>query len=134
MLQCFCTFQVSKILLRTSGKVLSGGITVVFGGLTMAYDIYKLSTEVEAIATKQAGDEFREIAYQLEIALDTFLTGCSNSSNELDCDTTIPAGISKDEQENSSRKSHKVLSSITQEPDLEKSKENNSYVLVNNVS
>merc|ERR1712141_378649 len=68
--------EVSKILLRTSGKVLSGGITVVFGSITMAYDIYKLSTEVRSIATKRAGDDIREIANQLEVALNSFLSGC----------------------------------------------------------
>ena len=47
-----------------------------FGSITMAYDIYKLSTEVEAIATKRAGDDIREIANQLEVALNSFLSGC----------------------------------------------------------
>ena len=91
----FCTevswyiffLKVSKILLHTSGRVLSGGITVVFGSITMAYDIYKLSTEMEAIATKKAGDELREIANQLEIALNSFLSGCNDSTSiQSTCD------------------------------------------------
>ena len=52
-----------------------------FGSITMAYDIYKLSTEVEAIATKRAGDDIREIANQLEVALNSFLSGCNSISN-----------------------------------------------------
>ena len=70
-------------MLHTSGRVLSGGITVVFGSITMAYDIYKLSTEMEAIATKKAGDELREIANQLEIALDSFLSGCNDDPTSI---------------------------------------------------
>ena len=78
---------MSKILLHTSGRVLSGGITVVFGSITMVYDIYKLSTEMEAIATKKDGDELREIANQLEIALDSFLSGCDDQSSiQSTCD------------------------------------------------
>ena len=53
----------------------------------MAYDIYKLSTEMEAIATKKAGDELREIANQLEIALNSFLSGCNDSTSiQSTCD------------------------------------------------
>ena len=70
-------------MLHTSGRVLSGGITVVFGSITMVYDIYKLSTEMEAIATKKAGDELREIANQLEIALDSFLSGCNDDPTSI---------------------------------------------------
>ena len=54
-----------------------------FGSITMAYDIYKLSTEVEAIATKRAGDDIREIANQLEVALNSFLSGCNSISNSV---------------------------------------------------
>ena len=70
-------------MLHTSGRVLSGGITVVFGSITMVYDIYKLSTEMEAIVTKKAGDELREIANQLEIALDSFLSGCNDDPTSI---------------------------------------------------
>ena len=47
----------------------------------MVYDIYKLSTEMEQIATKRAGDELREIANQLEIALNSFLSGCNDPTS-----------------------------------------------------
>jgi hypothetical protein len=45
-------FQVTKILLRTSGRVLSGAVTIVFGGATMIYDIYRLNEEVQTLAGK----------------------------------------------------------------------------------
>ena len=66
---------MSKILVATSGRVLSGGITVVLGSITMMYDIYQLSMEMEDIATKRAGDEVRLIADKLELSLDIFLLG-----------------------------------------------------------
>ena len=66
---------MSKILVATSGRVLSGGITVVLGSITMMYDIYQLSMEMEDIATKRAGDEIRLIADKLELSLDIFLLG-----------------------------------------------------------
>ena len=66
---------MSKILVATSGRVLSGGITVVLGSITMMYDIYQLSREMEDIATKRAGDEIRLIADKLELSLDIFLLG-----------------------------------------------------------
>ena len=50
----------------------------------MAYDIYKLSTEVGSIATRRAGEEIREIANQLEIALNSFVSGSSTSTYRLD--------------------------------------------------
>lgn len=63
--------EVSKILLHTSGRLLSGTVTVVLGGATMIYDIYKLTTEVEEIAKlgKDGASEIRTIAQQLEAAL-----------------------------------------------------------------
>ena len=47
-----CFLQVSKILLHTSGRVLSGAVTVVFGGATVIYDIYRLNSEVQTLAGK----------------------------------------------------------------------------------
>ena len=41
---------MSKILLHTSGRVLSGAVTVVFGGATLIYDIYRLNEEVQTLA------------------------------------------------------------------------------------
>ena len=77
--------QVSKILLHTSGRALAGGVTVVFGSITMAYDIYKLSTEVESIASKGAGNDIREIAEQLEKSLDELLSQSTRSLESLEC-------------------------------------------------
>ena len=39
-------FQISKLVLHTSGRVLSGSVTVVLGGVTMLYDIYKVTHQV----------------------------------------------------------------------------------------
>ena len=51
-LKLWIRFQVSKILLHTSGRVLSGAVTVVFGGATVIYDIYRLNSEVQTLAGK----------------------------------------------------------------------------------
>jgi hypothetical protein len=120
-------FKVSKILLHTSGRLLSGGITVVFGGITMAYDIYKLSTEVEAIATKREGDALREISTQLEISLNTFLSGCGNSSNPMDFDNLTYESLAIYDDTDTFRKS-KVIPEDAIEPDLEKKENNNSVI------
>ena len=103
---------------------MSGGITVVFGSITMVYDIYKLSTEMEAIATKKAGDELREIANQLEIALDSFLSGCNDDPTSIHSiidtlnhnDKTISQTVENPEnvnsavqQENARSQSHHAL-------------------------
>ena len=39
-------------MLHTSGRVLSGAVTVVFGGATLIYDIYRLNQEVQTLAGK----------------------------------------------------------------------------------
>ena len=113
--------------MHTSGRLLSGGITVVFGGITMAYDIYKLSTEVEAIATKREGDALREISSQLELSLNTFLSGCDNSSNPMDADSITYESIVKQDDKDTFRKSNETPEDGI-EPDLGK-KENNNYIL-----
>lgn len=47
---------------------MSGGVTVVLGGVTMLYDIYKLNNEVAEIAKlgAEGASEIRTIADQLE--------------------------------------------------------------------
>ena len=60
-------------MLHASGRVISGSVTVAFGSLSIAYDIYRLSKEVQAIATKRSGDDVWEIASQLETVLNSFL-------------------------------------------------------------
>jgi len=63
--------ELSKVILHSSGRVLSGSVTVVLGGVTMIYDIYKLSNELEAIAKlgTEGASELRVIADQLEESL-----------------------------------------------------------------
>ncbi len=63
--------QVSKLLLHTSGRLLSGSVTVVLGGATMLYDIYKLNREMGEIAKlgAEGASEIRTIADQLEETL-----------------------------------------------------------------
>ena len=68
--------EVSKAIMVTSGKVFSGAFTVVFGGATMIYDIYKLNSELENLATNGTSANVRKIAEELEVAL-----------NELDVDS-----------------------------------------------
>ena len=67
----FCVDQISKLVLHTSGRVLSGSVTVVLGGVTMLYDIYKLNNEVQEIAKlgSEGASEIRTIADQLEKTL-----------------------------------------------------------------
>lgn len=82
MLTFFIYFQISKLLLHTSGRIISGSVTVVLGGVTMLYDIYKLSGEVTDMAKlgEEGASEIRTIADQLEEAL---LELCYNKSEEM---------------------------------------------------
>ncbi len=65
--------EISKLLLHSSGRLLSGSVTVVLGGATMAYDIYRLGGELEHLSTggkrEAAAEKLRDIARQLEVAL-----------------------------------------------------------------
>ena len=54
-----------------------------FGWINTAIKTYKLSAEVDAIATKRARDDIRGIANQLEVALNSFLSGCDSISNSV---------------------------------------------------
>ena len=60
--------HVSKAILVASGRVVTGTLSIVTGGITMAMDIYKLKDEIETLAT---GEEcvLIEIADKLEEAL-----------------------------------------------------------------
>ena len=64
--------EMSKMIAVTSGKIVSGSFTVVLGGVTMAYDIYKLTNQVEEMAKlgQDGASEIRTVAKQLEVALD----------------------------------------------------------------
>ena len=92
----------------------------------MAYDIYKLSTEVEAIATKREGDALREFSSQLEMSLNAFLSGCGDSSNPLDFYNVTDESIATHDDKDTFRKI-KVTPEDIIDRDLEK-KENNNYI------
>ncbi len=64
--------EVSKLVLHASGRALAGTVTVVLGGATMAYDIYRLNGDLEPLLGKggdAAAGHLREIAKQLEEAM-----------------------------------------------------------------
>eukprot|EP00095_Tigriopus_kingsejongensis_P005247 maker-scaffold353_size198981-snap-gene-0.30 protein:Tk05247 transcript:maker-scaffold353_size198981-snap-gene-0.30-mRNA-1 annotation:"glutamate receptor delta-2-like" len=62
--------EISKMIIHTSGRVISGSVTVVLGGVSMVYDIYKLNGELAQIAKlgSEGASEFRTMANQLEEA------------------------------------------------------------------
>jgi len=62
---------ILQVILHASGRVLSGSVTVVLGGATLVYDIYKLNNEVQEIARlgEEGASELRVIADQLEASL-----------------------------------------------------------------
>ena len=63
--------SIMKLLARTSGQVLSGSVTLVFGGVTMLWDMYNLQSGVRQLAdgSQEGARLIREIADQLELAL-----------------------------------------------------------------
>ena len=63
-----------KLLARTSGQVLSGTVTSVFGGVTMLWDMYQLKNGVQQLAGggEEGAREMKEIANQLEEGLMDF--------------------------------------------------------------
>ena len=65
------SIEVSKLLAQASGRIISGSLSVVIGGATMVYDIYKLSQEVDQLAKSgnSASADLRNIADKLEEAL-----------------------------------------------------------------
>jgi len=69
--------EISKLVLHTSGRLLSGSVTVVLGGVTMLYDIYKLNNEVQEIAKlgSEGASEIRTIADHLEKTLGELCQG-----------------------------------------------------------
>ena len=62
---------IMKLLAQTSGQVLSGSVTLVFGGVTMLWDMYNLKSGVRQLAdgSQEGALIIREIADQLEVAL-----------------------------------------------------------------
>jgi len=66
--------EIVKLLARTSGQVLSGTVTSVFGGVTMLWDMYQLKSGVQQLAdgSEEGAQQIRDIATQLEVALTEF--------------------------------------------------------------
>ena len=66
--------EIVKLLARTSGQVLSGTVTSVFGGVTMLWDMYQLKNGVQQLASggEEGANQLREIANQLEEGLNEF--------------------------------------------------------------
>ena len=62
---------IVKLLARTSGQILSGSVTLVFGGVTMLWDMYNLKSGIKQLAdgSEEGAGMIREIADQLEAAL-----------------------------------------------------------------
>ena len=62
---------IMKVVARTSGQVLSGSVTLVFGGVTMLWDMYNLKSGIKQLAdgSEEGAKMIREIADQLEVAL-----------------------------------------------------------------
>ena len=63
---------VADTLARTSWGILDGSVTLVFGGVTMLWDMYNLQSRVRQLAGRQDDHLIREIADQLELALDPY--------------------------------------------------------------
>ena len=53
--------EITKILLQSGGRVISGAVTSVFGGVTLLWDVYNLRGGVKELA---AGEDSRRIFFQ----------------------------------------------------------------------
>ena len=75
--------EIVKLLARTSGQVLSGTVTSVFGGVTMLWDMYQLKTGIQHIVEggEEAADQIRDIAAQLEQGLMEFSQQHTDNDN-----------------------------------------------------
>ena len=65
--------DVAKLLAGTGGRVIAGSVTVGVAGLTMAWDLYSLTTGIIKLVRgegSQASRQIRSIANQLELELD----------------------------------------------------------------
>jgi len=78
--------EIMKLLARTSGQVLSGTVTSVFGGVTMLWDMYQLKTGIRQIVEggEEASEQIRDIAQQLELGLKEFSETHGSNNNEAD--------------------------------------------------
>merc|ERR1712013_624993 len=66
--------EIAKLVAQGAGKVLSGTVTSVFGGVTMLWDMYQLREGVKKLAEggEEGAEEIRKIADQLEQGLTDF--------------------------------------------------------------
>merc|ERR1712025_131081 len=82
--------EIMKLLARTSGQVLSGTVTSVFGGVTMLWDMYQLKNGVQQLAGggEEGAIQIREIANQLEEGLNEFREK-HDTDNDNDNDNDI---------------------------------------------
>jgi len=78
--------EIVKLLARTSGQVLSGTVTSVFGGVTMLWDMYQLNNGIKQIVEggEEASEQIRDIAQQLEQGLMEF----GEQNSDLDNNNT----------------------------------------------
>ena len=63
---------MSKLIVVASGRLVSGSIAIVAGGVTVAYDVYKLHSEIDKLVTQsveKSAAELRDIADKLEQSL-----------------------------------------------------------------
>ena len=64
--------EMSKLIVSASGRLISGSIAIVAGGVTVAYDVYKLHSEIDKLVTQtveKSAAELRDIADKLEESL-----------------------------------------------------------------
>jgi len=77
--------EIVRLIARTSGQMLSGTVTSVFGGVTMLWDMYQLKNGVQQLAAggEEGAVQIREIAKQLEEGLLEFSD--KNAEDLKDC-------------------------------------------------
>jgi len=69
--------EITKILLSSGSRVISGAVTSVFGGVTLLWDVYQLRGGVKDLAAggQEGARQLRDISEQLEAALFTINSG-----------------------------------------------------------
>ena len=70
---------VSKALLVASGRTVTGAFSIIAGGVTMIYDIYQLSGEIDTLVKKgsaESATQIRSIAAQLNTNLLDMILNC----------------------------------------------------------
>merc|ERR1712112_138559 len=66
--------EIVKLVAQGAGRVLSGSITTVFGGVTMLWDLYQLRSGVRSLVEggEEGSKQIRAIADELELGLAEF--------------------------------------------------------------